>query len=142
MSYTADPRVDAYIDALPGWQQAICREGRDLVHAPAPDGLPRRDGGLGAGARDRYRGSILEPSRAGTLVSRDCAVAVTRVAVGVEHHAQPYGENDHYDDRHDHDSEGGSDHVSAPSRSIAGIGWPLPADRDWTLWSYFNRVSC
>jgi len=33
MTYTTDPRVDAYIDALPGWQQAICREVRDLVHA-------------------------------------------------------------------------------------------------------------
>ena len=33
MAYTADPRVDAYIDALPDWQQAICREVRDLVHA-------------------------------------------------------------------------------------------------------------
>ena len=33
MSYTADSRVDAYIDALPDWQQAICREVRDLVHA-------------------------------------------------------------------------------------------------------------
>jgi hypothetical protein len=33
MRYTADPRVDGYIDALPGWQQAICREVRDLVHA-------------------------------------------------------------------------------------------------------------
>ena len=33
MTYTADPRVDAYIDALPAWQQAICREVRDLVHA-------------------------------------------------------------------------------------------------------------
>ena len=33
MAYTADPRVDAYIDALPGWQRAICREVRDLVHA-------------------------------------------------------------------------------------------------------------
>ena len=33
MPYTGDPRVDAYIDALPDWQQAICREVRDLVHA-------------------------------------------------------------------------------------------------------------
>ena len=32
MTYTADPRVDAYIEALPGWQQAICRHVRDLVH--------------------------------------------------------------------------------------------------------------
>ena len=28
-----DPRVDAYIDSLPQWQQAICREVRELVHA-------------------------------------------------------------------------------------------------------------
>jgi hypothetical protein len=33
MTYTVDPRVDEYIDALPDWQQAICREVRDLVHA-------------------------------------------------------------------------------------------------------------
>jgi hypothetical protein len=34
---TADPRVDAYIDALPDWQQAICREVRALVHAADPE---------------------------------------------------------------------------------------------------------
>jgi hypothetical protein len=34
---TADPRVDAYIDSLPGWQQAICREVRKLVHAADPE---------------------------------------------------------------------------------------------------------
>jgi hypothetical protein len=33
MGDTSDPRVDAYIAALPDWQQAICREVRDLVHA-------------------------------------------------------------------------------------------------------------
>ena len=33
MTYAADPRVDAYIGALPDWQQAICREVRDLIHA-------------------------------------------------------------------------------------------------------------
>lgn len=32
MAYVTDPRVDAYIEALPDWQQAICREVRDLVH--------------------------------------------------------------------------------------------------------------
>jgi hypothetical protein len=37
VTYVADPRVDAYIDALPGWQQAICREVRDLVHAADPE---------------------------------------------------------------------------------------------------------
>ena len=37
MTYTADPRVDAYIDALPEWQQAICRQVRELVHAADPD---------------------------------------------------------------------------------------------------------
>ncbi len=36
MTYTTDPRVDAYIDALPGWQQAICRRVRDLVHGADP----------------------------------------------------------------------------------------------------------
>jgi hypothetical protein len=29
--------VDAYIDALPDWQQAICHEVRDLVHAADPE---------------------------------------------------------------------------------------------------------
>jgi len=33
MAYAKDPRVDAYIDGLPGWQQAICHRVRDLVHA-------------------------------------------------------------------------------------------------------------
>jgi hypothetical protein len=37
VTYTADPRVDAYIEALPNWQQAICREVRDLVHAADPE---------------------------------------------------------------------------------------------------------
>ncbi|MGW5721733.1 DUF1801 domain-containing protein [Amycolatopsis sp. NPDC003865] len=37
MSYTVEPRVDAYIDALPEWQQAICREVRELVHAADPE---------------------------------------------------------------------------------------------------------
>jgi hypothetical protein len=37
VTYTAEPRVDAYIDALPGWQQAICREVRELVHAADPE---------------------------------------------------------------------------------------------------------
>lgn len=36
MDYSKDPRVDAYIEALPDWQQAICREMRDLVHAADP----------------------------------------------------------------------------------------------------------
>jgi hypothetical protein len=37
MSHPADPRVDAYIDALPEWQQTICRDVRDLVHAADPE---------------------------------------------------------------------------------------------------------
>jgi hypothetical protein len=37
MSYPVDPRVDAYIVALPAWQQEICREVRELVHAADPD---------------------------------------------------------------------------------------------------------
>src|SRR5438034_9141366 len=36
LSYVTDPRVDDYIDALPEWQQAICREVRDIIHAADP----------------------------------------------------------------------------------------------------------
>jgi hypothetical protein len=36
MSHVADPRIGAYIDALPDWQQAVCRELRDLIHAADP----------------------------------------------------------------------------------------------------------
>ncbi len=32
-TYATDPRVDDYIDGLPGWQQAVCQTVRDLVHA-------------------------------------------------------------------------------------------------------------
>jgi len=32
-----DPRVDDFINALPDWQQAICREVRELVHGADPD---------------------------------------------------------------------------------------------------------
>lgn len=37
MTYTTDPRVDAYIDALPDWQQTICGEVRELIHAVDAD---------------------------------------------------------------------------------------------------------
>jgi hypothetical protein len=37
MSYAKDSQVDAYIDPLPAWQQAICQEVRDLVHAADPE---------------------------------------------------------------------------------------------------------
>lgn len=37
MSYQTDPRVDAYLDALPGWQRDICQQVRDLVHAADPE---------------------------------------------------------------------------------------------------------
>ena len=36
MPYVKDPRVDAYIDRLPGWQQEICQRVRDLVHEADP----------------------------------------------------------------------------------------------------------
>ena len=32
-----DPRIDVYIDALPEWQQVICRKVRDLAHAADPE---------------------------------------------------------------------------------------------------------
>jgi hypothetical protein len=36
VSYTKDPRVEAYIEGLPPWQQAVCQRVRDLVHAADP----------------------------------------------------------------------------------------------------------
>jgi hypothetical protein len=36
VSYAKDPRVDAYIEPLPKWQQRICQRVRDLVHAADP----------------------------------------------------------------------------------------------------------
>jgi hypothetical protein len=35
--FQIEPRVDAYIDALPQWQQAICRQVRELVHNADPE---------------------------------------------------------------------------------------------------------
>ena len=37
MAYQGDPRVDAYIGALPEWQQTICQQVRELVHAADPE---------------------------------------------------------------------------------------------------------
>jgi hypothetical protein len=37
MTYEVDHRVDAFIEALPGWQQEICRQVRDTVHAADPE---------------------------------------------------------------------------------------------------------
>ena len=36
-AYQADPRIDDYIQALPDWQQDICNQVRDLVHAADPE---------------------------------------------------------------------------------------------------------
>src|SRR5258707_2337975 len=36
-AYQTDSRIDEYIHTLPGWQQDICRQVRDLVHAADPD---------------------------------------------------------------------------------------------------------
>jgi hypothetical protein len=36
-AYQTDSRIDEYIHTLPGWQQDMCRQVRDLVHAADPD---------------------------------------------------------------------------------------------------------
>ncbi len=36
-AYQTDPRIDAYIQTLPAWQQELCRQVRDLVHAADPE---------------------------------------------------------------------------------------------------------
>ena len=35
--YERDPRVDAYLDALPAWQRELCQELRDLIHGVDPE---------------------------------------------------------------------------------------------------------
>jgi hypothetical protein len=37
VTYAKDPRVDDYIRKLPDWQQEICEQVRDLVHAADPE---------------------------------------------------------------------------------------------------------
>ena len=37
VTHSKDPRVDAYIDALPEWQRAICKKVRALIHEADPD---------------------------------------------------------------------------------------------------------
>ena len=37
MDYATDDGVEAYIAALPDWQQTICRAVRDLVHSADPE---------------------------------------------------------------------------------------------------------
>ena len=36
-NYEVDPRVDEYISSLPGWQQVIAKQVRDVVHAADPE---------------------------------------------------------------------------------------------------------
>ena len=36
MTDRRDSRVDQYIEALPEWQQAVCREVREIVHSADP----------------------------------------------------------------------------------------------------------
>jgi hypothetical protein len=37
VSYDRDPRVDAYLEALPEWQRSVCQQVRELVHAADPE---------------------------------------------------------------------------------------------------------
>ncbi|MEO7119022.1 MAG: DUF1801 domain-containing protein [Candidatus Limnocylindrales bacterium] len=37
MTYDRDPRVDAYLDALPKWQRSVLGQVRDLVHGADPE---------------------------------------------------------------------------------------------------------
>ena len=74
MSYVTDPRVDAYIDALPEWQQAICRAGP----GPRPRGRPgrRRDDQANGPALLRARRQHLcAAGRARTTSTSSCTTA-------------------------------------------------------------------
>ena len=74
--YQTDPRIDEYIHTLPGWQQDLCRQVRDLVHAADPDVIETikrtkqpyftLNGNICAllGAKDHLNIFILRPHRA------------------------------------------------------------------------------
>ena len=64
MAYTADPRIDAYIDALPAWQQAVCTEVRELVHAADPEVTETIK-------RTRYPYFVLEGNICALLAAKD-----------------------------------------------------------------------
>lgn len=36
-AYQTDTRIDDYIQTLPDWQQAFCRQVREVIHAADPD---------------------------------------------------------------------------------------------------------
>jgi hypothetical protein len=36
-AYARDPRVDDYVRRLPAWQQQLCRQLRELIHAADPE---------------------------------------------------------------------------------------------------------
>lgn len=71
MSWVADPRVDAYIDALPPWQQDVCREVRSVAaEAGLEETIKRRvqpyfvlDGNVAAllAAKDHVNVFIYDP---------------------------------------------------------------------------------
>ena len=37
MEYRRDPRIDTIFAMVPGWQQAVCQQVRDLVHGVDPE---------------------------------------------------------------------------------------------------------
>ncbi|MBD8868569.1 DUF1801 domain-containing protein [Nocardioides donggukensis] len=37
MSHSTDPRVDAYVENLPGWQADLCGRLRDVIHSADPE---------------------------------------------------------------------------------------------------------
>ena len=80
-TYAKDPRVDAYIDAFPAWQQAICREVRDLVHAADPE-VDRDD--------QADRAAVLRPERQHRGPARDQGPR-QRLPVRPAHRTDPEG---------------------------------------------------
>ena len=64
MTHTADPRIDAYIAALPGWQQAVCTQVRELVHAADLDVTETIK-------RTRYPYFVLEGNICALLAAKD-----------------------------------------------------------------------
>ena len=143
MSYAADPRVDEYIDALPEWQQAICRQVRELVHSADPEvaeTVKRRvkpyfvlEGNVCAllSAKDHvnvflYDGAIV-PDPEGIITSGHDNKTARTVAIRRDRGAQRAGADRDVQGDHRQQSRRGLAQAQAPARrGLTGSGGPGP----------------
>ena len=84
-----DPRIDTYIEALPVWQQAICRQVRDLAHAADPEHA-RSDQAYRSHSRRLVAGGR-RPTPRGTGRGSACCSVAGAILLGVRVRAGELG---------------------------------------------------